>query len=259
MDPNIAAALAKAAASEVALEAYRDLASRPFKEAGKLAEQITKTIRLVLFPVQLGAALQDRLDGYIDRAIRQVPESRLIAPMESIMLPAAEKLRFQEADNPVTELYINLLARAMDGERVGEAHPAFLWVISQLAPDEVLLLRELSRKRYTLTLRVNEQLHIPSAEQIEGVFAQLEISPNLLERAKSIAFRYGVLNQPEMFHIFADHTTDLGLVKHNAQQSDRAEYKELVIQRVNAPGFHILRLSGFGSLFYKACVSQPTE
>jgi hypothetical protein len=133
MGPNEIAAIAKAA-PEVAREAYGDLASGTFKQAGKLGEDIAKSIRLVLFPLQLAAALQDRFAGYIDRAIRQVPEPRLIAPMESIMLPIAERLRFQEPANPITDLYINLLSRAMDGERVGEAHPAFIGVISQLGP-----------------------------------------------------------------------------------------------------------------------------
>jgi hypothetical protein len=92
----------------------------------------------------LVAASQDRLEGYINKSIRQVPEERRITPVESIALPVAERLRFQEEGNPITDLYINLLSRAMDGERVSEAHPAFISVISQLAPDELLFLQDLS-------------------------------------------------------------------------------------------------------------------
>jgi hypothetical protein len=117
MDPTDIAKIVEAA-PEVAREAYEDLASGAMAQTGKFAEDLTKAVRLVLFPVQLAAALQDRLAGYIDRAIRQVPELRRVVPAESIALPIAERLRFQEPDSPITDLYINLLARAMDGERM---------------------------------------------------------------------------------------------------------------------------------------------
>lgn len=73
-------------------------------------------------------------------AFRQVPAQRRIAPAESLALQISERLRFQEESSILTEMYINLLARATDRDRAGEAHPAFLLIISQLAPDEVLLL-----------------------------------------------------------------------------------------------------------------------
>jgi hypothetical protein len=77
MDPSQISALAKSL-PEVAKEAYRDLISPSFKQGGLLAEDIVKAVRLVLFPAQFAGAFQDRLDGYINKAIRQVPEARLI-------------------------------------------------------------------------------------------------------------------------------------------------------------------------------------
>ena len=178
----------------MALEAYRDLFSPALKQAGKLGDQIVKAARLILVPAEFAAVVQDRLDGYITQAIRKVPELRLIAPLESIMLPVAERIRFQEADNPITGLYINLLARAMDGERVGEAHPAFIWVISQLAPDEVVLLSELSKNKYTLALEFGEECRAPAPHEIEGALNRRALSADLKEKAKSITFPREVLN-----------------------------------------------------------------
>jgi hypothetical protein len=208
MDPTQLAALAKAA-PEVVKEAYGDLASDSFKQVGKLGEDIIKTVRLVLFPIQLAAAVQDRLGGYINRAIRQVPESKLIAPTESIMFPVAEKLRFQEENNPVTDLYINLLSRAMDGERVGEAHPAFVAIISQLAPDEVVFLKELSRNEFTIIIKLNDEWSCPTPEQVKGVFEVLDVPHNLQEKSISIVFKYASLNQPELFRVFLEHLNHL--------------------------------------------------
>lgn len=255
MELNTIAALAKSA-PEVALEAYRDLFSPALKQTGRLGEQIVKAARLVLFPVQIAAVLQDRLDDYITRAIRRVPESRLIAPLESIILPVAERLRFQEADNPITELYINLLARAMDGERVGEAHPAFIWVISQLTPDEAVLLSELSKNKYTLALEFGEECRAPAPHEIEEALDRRALSTELRETAKAIIFPREVLNQPDMFDIFLRHLTDLGLVKHNVELSERREYSKFLGPTSDTPAIHFIRLSGFGRLFYKACVSR---
>ena len=254
MDPNGIAALAKAA-PEATREAYGDLASGTFKQAGKLGEDIAKLLRLVLFPVQFAAALQDRLVGYIDRAVRQVPECQLTAPIESIVLPIAENLRFQETSNPITDLYINLLSRAMDGERVGEAHPAFIGVISQLAPDEVAFLRELSRREYTLVLRMDDEWHTPTPAQIHEVFGQSDMPPRLIEKSNSIIFKYESLNQPGMFYVFLEHLYHLGLVQYTNEPSSNGEYKGYNRSR-NWPRFVFVRPSSFGNLFHKACVSQ---
>ncbi|WP_211960885.1 Abi-alpha family protein [Cupriavidus plantarum] len=39
---------------------------------------------------------------------------------------------------------MNLLSRGMDRERVGEAHPAFIQIVGQLAPDEAVLIEQIS-------------------------------------------------------------------------------------------------------------------
>lgn len=257
MDPNEIAALAKTV-PEVTRQAYDDLAAPAVGQAGKLVEDIIKTIRLALFPLQFGAAFQDRLASYIDRAVRQVPESRLIAPMESIMLPVAEKLRFQEADNPVTELYINLLSRAMDGERVGEAHPAFIGVISQLAPDEVVFLGQLSKYPYTLVLKMDEEWRTPNQNEIREAFHASDMPEALIEKSKIITFNYSSLNQPEMFYIFLEHLYHLGLVQYINEPTNNGEYKGYNRRR-DHPRFVFIRPSSFGALFYKACVPQPTS
>ena len=77
LDPKDLASLVKAA-PEVVREAYGDVASKPLKQLGKFGEDIAKTIRLVLFPIQYAASLQDRLESYLDRAVKQVPEAQLL-------------------------------------------------------------------------------------------------------------------------------------------------------------------------------------
>ena len=118
MTPDEMTALVKAIPVEVAKEAYGDAASGLLKQVGKLGEDCLKTFRLALFPVQFASAFQDRLAAYIERSVRNVPESRRITPMQSTVLTITDKLRYQEPDNIITNLYVNLLS-ARASERYG--------------------------------------------------------------------------------------------------------------------------------------------
>ena len=256
MDPNDIVRLAKAVPEVVVQEAYKDVAAGTLKEVGKIAEEISKTMRLILFPVQLGAALQDRFSKYIDRAIRQVPQQRLVAPMESIALPIAEKLRFQEATSPLTDLYVNLLSRAMDGERVGEAHPAFIGVITQLAPDEIVFIRELAKNAYTLVLKMDENWRTPKRAEVRDAILKADLSYDQKKKAAKIRFDYEILNQPEFFYMFLEHIYHLGLMQYTNDPSNEGEFRGYRWVK-GSPYFVFIHLSSFGKLFYKACISDP--
>lgn len=73
--------------------------------------------------------------------------SRYVAPDRFILpaLPMAGKIfrdsEYDETETPIWEMWIQLLARACDKDRVGEAHPSFPWIISQLSSDEAKLLK----------------------------------------------------------------------------------------------------------------------
>lgn len=254
MDPKSVTDLARAV-PEVVGKAYDDTASAPLRQIGRIAEDVGKTIRLVLFPVQYAAALQDRLESYLDRAVRQVPEDRLITPPESVVAPVIERLKYKEPDNPITTLYINLLSRAMDGERIGEAHPAFIEIIAQLAPDEVVFLRQISTRQYTLIMKMNEAWSAPTADQIRSRLSEPNIPAHLVERSNSIVFRYTELNQPEMFYLFLEHLTHLGLVEYCAEPAKSGDYKDLAHKPNTEPRLFFIRLSTFGRLFFWACSS----
>ncbi|WP_412530389.1 Abi-alpha family protein [Burkholderia lata] len=132
---------------EVAKAAYDDAVSPALKETGKIGEDLVKVVRLVLFPLQYAASLQDRLANHFRKSIERTPEDRRIAPVESLALPIAEQLRFHDADSVVGDMFVSLLARAMDRERVGEAHPAFVQIVGQLAPDEAALIQQIGAAR----------------------------------------------------------------------------------------------------------------
>lgn len=137
--------LATAIAIEVAKqlpvkEAYSDVLSPGLKETGRFVEDMTKTLRLVLAPLQVTAALQDRFSKFLDQAIRNVPETRRVAPPPQILGPVLEAIRYEPPGTPISQMFEELVSRASDQVRAHEAHPWYPLLIRQLSSDEAILL-----------------------------------------------------------------------------------------------------------------------
>lgn len=235
---------------------YTDAASATVQELSKIGVDVAKTIRLVFFPLQYTAAFQDRLAAYIDQSVRKVPEQRRIAPRESMILPIADKLRYQEENSPISELYVNLLARAMDRDRVGEAHPAFLNIISQLAPDEILVIEQLQSLDHRVFFRLDKKhitvLKSESDQAVEKFGISDALKADLLNRSVSPES----LAQPELFLTFLEHLISLGLVEYTNQPwHEKEEWKKAGGNHQGNTEFWAIALTKFGRLFYSACVS----
>ena len=212
-----------------------------------------KTVRLALFPLQFTAACQDRLARYIDQALLQVPPGRRIAPRESLILPIADRLRFQEDDNPISQLYVNLLAWGMDRERVGEAHPAFFNIVSQLAPDEAQLLEQLSQSEYCVYFRLNNRYEPVLRDAYQQFIASLPIEEATKLTLSSRALVPDALLQPAFFLTYLEHLVSLGVVEYDNEPKNAGEQKMIRLAYDEAD-FFCVRLSSFGRLFHGACI-----
>ena len=192
-------------APKVIEEAYSDGVSSTLQEASKIGVDAVKTIRLMLFPLQFGAMAQDRLAKYIAQSLEAVPVENRIEPAESLAFPLAEKLRVQEEGSLLTEAYLNLLSRAMDRERVGEAHPAFINIISQLCPDEILLLNQIGKSEYLLLFMLDGEIAAYSKTAIVDYVDTLQVKENTKNRLKKYAFERESIAQPELLTTLLEH------------------------------------------------------
>lgn len=252
-----------AGSGKVVEQVYSDAVSDSMKEISKIGVDAVKTFRLALFPLQFTSAIQDRLANYIKKAVEQVPVERRVEPVESLVLPIAEKLRFQEEGNLLSDLYVNLLSRAMDKERLGEAHPGFITVISQMAPDEAILLKELGEKGCQIWWRnkcdrKKALSYKKSSEVLVDLYNSNEIDLKYLSALNSISVVPEELVNPDLFLVFLEHLVDLGLINYTNE-------KPPVINNIsNGKKFgnyeyHIIELSGFGQLFYAACLNYKRK
>lgn len=250
------------AAPELAKTAYTDVASKTLQEIGKIGVDAVKTFRLALFPLQFSAALQDRLATYIDMAIRDVPEVRRITPQQSVTLSICDRLKFCDEAEEVSKLYIELLARAMDKERVGEAHPAFVNIISQLAPDEILIIRQLgeakpieedgSFKTYFREASGSQRRAL-TMKEIEEVLGESNLPVNIRNLVASIAINIEELAQPELYPTFLEHLSSLGIVVYTNEPTNYGAIKG-VLHNSKLAQMLCIKLNEFGSMFFKACI-----
>lgn len=251
---------------EVTKSIYSDAASKTLQEIGKIGVDAAKTFRLALFPLQFSAALQDRLAAYIDSAIRTVPEERRIAPQQSLALTICERLKFCADSEEVSRLYVELLARAMDKERVGEAHPAFVNIISQLAPDEILVVRQLGEARpvgnegvfKTYFREMNGTRNALTRKAIEEVLEASNLQSNIKNLVASISVNTEELAQPYLYSTFLEHLTSLGLVSYTNDPKNHGVLKG-VMHGSKLAQMLCIKLSEFGDLFFRACVRKDTQ
>lgn len=236
----------------IAKDAYSDAVAPALREFGKIGADAVKVARLVLFPLQYGAMFQDRLARRLKEAVERVPEARRISPRESIALPVAEHLRSEdEGANPIADLYVNLLARAMDKERVGEAHPAFVSIIGQLAPDELLVLRQLAEREHRVFFRLGPGQPALQLSEARAKFSSTPFWNSVVETLCGAAVRPEELAQPALFLTFLEHLQSLGLAEYTNRPKEKFD-------NISIPSFEyfFIKLTGFGRLFHGACVSD---
>lgn len=215
---------------------YEDGLSEPTKEVGKAATDVVKSLRLFLAPFQLGAAYQDRFVKYLDSIRNAVPEANQIECPASLAGPVFEKLKYLDEGSYLKDLYLNLLKRAIDKERVNEAHPAFVALIEQLSPDEALMLKLIAGSRHQYELKIDTMMEvgtIPSEQIISNKFP-----------VDNLVF-------PQNFSMYINHLKYLNFIdtpQYNFGSPDESiESRPVIVHR-------FLHLSTFGDLFYNACI-----
>lgn len=220
---------------------YEDGASQPVQESGKALTDLIKAARLFTAPIQLLAAYQDRLSKYLDKVRNNVKEENQMEAPASISGPIIERLKYLEENNYLTDLYLNLLSKAIDKTRINEAHPAFYHIIDQLSADEAMILYMISKEPifydYTMDLFTNEENKLR--------FRNTVVKRDTTKK-EQLAF-------PEHFDMYISHLKSLDLVFWRKLNEDP------IHEDRKQTGTYIkthIELTQFGELFVKACIPE---
>ena len=219
---------------------YEDGASIPLQETSKAVTDLIKAARLFTAPIQLLAAYQDRLSKYFDKVRGTVKEENQIEAPSSISGPIIERLKYLEDENYLTDLYLNLLSRAIDKERIQEAHPAFYHIIDQLSADEAMILYIIKQEPiyydYTMDMFVDDN----NLYRFRNTIVKRDTTPK-----EKIAFN-------EHFNMYIRHMESLNLIFWR-----KTNENSINDEKGNQLGTDIrtqIELTEFGHLFVKACI-----
>ncbi|WP_185879088.1 DUF4393 domain-containing protein [Variovorax sp. MHTC-1] len=134
---NVVADLVKVAGDDPQVkEAARNL--------GQTAVTVTAAINNFLLPIAVvnysftkaRTYFETRFSKDIEKRIAVIPPEDVIEPKASIAGPALQGLAFSHEEPALRDMYLSLIAAAMDKRVASRAHPAFVEIIKQLTAIE---------------------------------------------------------------------------------------------------------------------------
>ena len=220
-------------------ELYRDVAQPAAREVGEALGNAAKVARFALAPVDYLAVQHQRWKRYLERVAEKVPEERRVDANPQLAGPVFTGLQYVEETSINAELFLNLIARAIDRERMSEAHPAFAHLINQVSPDEALILFHLKRRSFSF------QQHA-AYRQESNTFDPRTTTYN--------EFPLGELVFPQNFGLYMDHLHSLNLagIWQDGNQEPIMDGSTSHQTGVNIKS--VIALESFGQMFAQSCV-----
>ncbi|WP_417559827.1 Abi-alpha family protein [Marinomonas sp.] len=219
---------------------YDDLARKSVVQVGDIALNSIKAARCILAPIDYLAAQQDKLQNHLKRVNDKVPENRQINAHPLLTGPIIDNLKYVEEESLISEMFENLLARAIDRERASEAHPAFSKIIAQLSPDEAVILYHFKNQSYEAELNY---IYAPNFEYINSI----EILKN--------QFPVELLTFPNNYIMYLNHLCHLNLL---------TQFNNMLHMKESSPYnqkrcIETTKTTTFGQLFSQACIPEKTD
>ncbi len=194
--------------------------------------------RFMLAPFEYLGNLHDRYLTFLKRVHGKVDGKTLQEVSPQLSGPVLEGLRFLEDDSLLAEMFINILARALDRETASTAHPAFVEILKQLSPDEALILYKIKKRSY--------EFHVQSDfDHVNHRFSNDQVIRN--------DFPVDELVYPENYVMYINHLSYLNV----AGIPEYKEQKYLYDGSGNQNGIIVYRRTqfhDFGELFSACCI-----
>lgn len=122
-------------------------------ETAKQTDGVLSTVieffnNVVLYPVRkANLNFKYKLEEFekdLQKKIKDIPDENLQIPPTMIAGPALEALRYAYDEEELREMYENLLASAMDKQKISQTHPSFVDAIRQMSPFDAKLIAEIA-------------------------------------------------------------------------------------------------------------------
>lgn len=212
--------------SNLANEGYHDGIKDPLRELSGLTTDIVKALRYLLAPIQRAAFKQDQFRKRLEAESRDIPVERRREIPEQLLTPVMRQIEYRDDHDPLVEMFACLLKKAMDRATDHIAHPSFPHIITQLSPDEAIVLH---------------QLGITNHHRYHGLTYSNAIS----------TFPTDHLIYPHNLFVYYSHLITLGLIQEQdiTTESEMPAWGPQPLRPIDA----LIELTEFGRMFVKAC------
>jgi hypothetical protein len=122
--------------TKLARQVYREGLQNPLKAGSAVTTKIIEGLNLFAAPFAYLGRFVDRLMVDLEKCRQKVPPERQVESPPEIAGPIIQQLRFTSEENPLREVFLNLLTSSIDKDRQGKIHPAFVTILQQISPDE---------------------------------------------------------------------------------------------------------------------------
>lgn len=133
-----------------AVPVYEDALQPVAQEAGKALKTLGGVINIALAPLAVMVygyeVIKEELRNRLETRLAKIPPENIVSPPLQVVGPILEKYKFVHNSEDLSQMFINLLANAMDKDQVEKAHPSFVNIISELSPDEAKLIQMIKKE-----------------------------------------------------------------------------------------------------------------
>ncbi|MBQ8298740.1 MAG: DUF4393 domain-containing protein [Clostridia bacterium] len=150
-------------AKEVAKESYEDGVKPVLKPTGQLLGMLPRAIKAALLPCEKWILDKEynlaETKKLLETKLANVNPENIVPPEAYIAVPALQYISYCMDNEELRDMYANLLASSMNKVVKNGVHPGFVEIIKQLSPDEVKILKYISKEKAipTITLRANKE------------------------------------------------------------------------------------------------------
>ena len=130
---------------ELGVEIYKDAAKPAVSEVGQVAG---RSVKALLAPIRGFLWGWEKIEEYVEKSVQKklekVSEEKLKSPDPEIAVPLIQSLTYTAQNETLRDMYIALLASAMDKDKEKFVHPSYVEIIRKMNRLDALLFEMLA-------------------------------------------------------------------------------------------------------------------
>ena len=239
---------------EILPEIYKDLLQPAVKESGENLLTVAKSVSIAFSPLK-GAIwgfekIQDWILVKLTEKLSKTNPDNIQSPRMNVAGQILITLPFFKDEPDLREMFVNLLAAAMDKDIANTAHPSYVTIIQQLTPDEAKILKWITENRMqgdiAFEVTDSEGHPLKKYDSIEDQFKEV----CHLSEVSNLDLNGAYLENLQRLRIFEEHTwSEVNYIPEQPHVEYGDAYVDQKVQREICVG-------EFGHQFLLTCVKD---